>query len=114
MPLNPTDLGLSNDSRIFISENLTWKNAQLFKSAQIHRKNGKIAQAFTENGIVKIRFVKGKNERTYTIRNQIELEEIIATQCAHSQAHAANVTTPHAPSMSTNNKTHTHNVRFQW
>lgn len=108
MPLNPTDLGLSSDNRIFIGENLTWRNAQLFKSAQIHRKNGKIAQTFTENGIVKIRFVKGKNEQTYTIRNQTELEEIVASQCAQSQAHAVNVTTPHASSTSLLNNTRTH------
>lgn len=80
MPLNPENFGLTCDNRIVIGENLTKKNAQLFKSAQILRKNNRLAQTFTENGIVKIRFAKGKNEKTYMVRNQIELEEIVAQQ----------------------------------
>lgn len=45
MPLDPKKFGLTDDNRIVIGENLTRKNAQLFKKAQLLRKDGKIAQA---------------------------------------------------------------------
>lgn len=112
MPLKPAKFGLSDDSRIIIGENLTKKNAQLFKSAQMLRKNNKIAQTFTENGIVKIRFAKGKTEKTFTVRNQIELESIVAQyEVWKSTANASNSQT-HEPSNSnataTNAATNTH------
>lgn len=78
MPLNHTTFGLTDSNRIVIGENLTKKNAQLFKQAQILRKDRKIAQTFTEDGLVKIRFAKGKNETTYTVRDRIELEFVVA------------------------------------
>lgn len=88
MPLNPEKFGMTCDNRIVIGEHLTKKNAQLFKEAQIMRKNNKIAQTFTENGIVKIRFAKGKNEKTFTIRNQTQLETIVA-QNQSTQTHSS-------------------------
>lgn len=63
MPLDPTKFGLETDNRIVIGENLTKKNAQLFKQAQILRKNNEIAQAYTEDGIVKIRLKKASKSR---------------------------------------------------
>lgn len=78
MPLKPENFGLPAANRIIIGENLTRKNAQLFKQAQIMRKDRKIAQTFTEDGIVKIKLKKGKNEQTYTVRNTITLESIVA------------------------------------
>lgn len=102
MPLDPTKLGLNAENRIVVGEHLTRKNAQLFKLALSHRKNNKLAQAFTENGIVKIRFAKGKNERTFTVRSNVELETLIAQyEVAMSQAHKPN----NAPTNST--PTHT-------
>lgn len=53
------------------------KNAQIFKQAQTLRKENKIAQTFTEDGLVKIRLKKGKNEATHIVRNSIELETIV-------------------------------------
>lgn len=78
MPLKPENFGLPTANRIIIGENLTRKNAQLFKQAQIMRKDRKIAQTFTEDGIVKLKLKKGKNEQTYTVRNTITLESIVA------------------------------------
>lgn len=93
MPLNPENFGLTSDNRIVIGEHLTRKNAQLFRNAQLLRKDGKIAQTFTENGIIKIRFTKGKNQSTYTIRNQIELDTIVAqNELAKSHTQSSNGT----------------------
>lgn len=89
MPLDPKKFGLREDNRIVLGENLTKKNASLFKNAQTLRKDKKIAQTFTEDGLVKIRFSKGKNENTHTIRNVIELETFV-TQ--HEIALKANTT----------------------
>lgn len=77
MPLKPENFGLPTMNRNIIGENLTRENAQLFKQAQIMRREGKIAQTFTEDGLVKIRIKKGSKEPTYTVRNHITLETIV-------------------------------------
>lgn len=76
MPLEPTKFGLENMSRIVIGENLTVTNAKIFKQALTMKKNKKIAQAYTENGIVKIKIVKGKNETAHIVRSITSLETI--------------------------------------
>lgn len=77
MPLNPVKFGLTALNRITIGENLTKKNAQLFKRSQTMKREKKIAQTYTEDGVVKIRLKKGKTEPTYTIRDIITLETLI-------------------------------------
>lgn len=98
MPLDPKKYGLPEDKRIILGENLTRKNAQLFKKAQLLRKEKKIAQAFTEDGLVKVRFAKGKNEKTHIIRNSIELETIVAQ---YEMTLQSNDATPHAQNQNT-------------
>lgn len=94
MPLNPVKFGMTAENRIVVGEHLTLKNAQLFKSAQLLRKDNKIAQTFTENGIVKIRFVKGKKERTFAVRSRIELETIVQqNKMARSHTQTSNAQT---------------------
>lgn len=88
MPLNPTNLGLTEANRITIGESLTRKNAQLFKKAQTYKKTGAIAQAYTEDGLVKIKFKKVKGEPIHLIRNEVTLEVLIAQ---NSMATANNV-----------------------
>lgn len=83
MPLDPEKLGLSSDNRIVIGENLTRKNAQIFKQAQSMKRDNKIAQTFTEDGIVKIKFTKGKNVTAHAVRNTIALEALVVQ---HQQA----------------------------
>lgn len=78
MPLDPKKLGLTEDNRITIGESLTRINAQLFKRAQSYKKAGKIAQTFTEDGLVKIKFKKGKGEPIHLIRNEVTLEILLA------------------------------------
>lgn len=60
---------LDKDKRFIISENLTRSNAQLFKNARNLKLNKKIAQVFTEDGLEKIKFGKGKEHQTHTIRD---------------------------------------------
>lgn len=76
MPLDPTNFGLEKKNRIVIGEHLTAKNALVFKHALAMKKDNKIAQAFTENGIVKIKFTKGKKETAHIVRSITSLETI--------------------------------------
>lgn len=75
VPLNPTKFGLEETNRIVIGENLTRKNAQIFKRAQILKKENKSAQAFTENGLVKIK--RDKQIPAHMVRTVIELETLV-------------------------------------
>lgn len=77
MPLDGKKFGLPEECRIVLGGNLTKKNAQIFKLAQSLRRNKKIAQTFTEDGLVKIRFTKGKNETTHIVRSTTQLEETV-------------------------------------
>lgn len=77
MPLDPAQFGLESTNRITIGENLTKKNAQIFKQVLLKKRDGKIAQAHTEDGIVKIKITKGKSEPTHIIRNVQSLETIV-------------------------------------
>lgn len=76
MPLNPTKFGLPDEKRIIIGENLTRKNASLFKQAQIMKRNKIILQTYTEDGLVKIKVNKG--ETAVIVRNPTELEYVVA------------------------------------
>lgn len=60
-----------------ICENLTKKNATIFKLAQNMRSDKRIAQVFTMDGLVKIKFVKGINQRIFTIRSIAELKNLV-------------------------------------
>lgn len=88
MPLDPSKFGLPASNRIFLGENLTKKNIQIFKQAQIMKKNKQIAQAFTIDGIVKIRLKKGEHEPTHTIRDIITLETLVANYAQPTQSNA--------------------------
>lgn len=80
MPIKPEAFGLPSEHRIILGENLTAKNAFLFKKAQNMRNDNKIAQVFTIDGIVKIKFAKGPNHNAFTVRNSLELECLVAQQ----------------------------------
>lgn len=114
MPLDPRKFGLPEENRIILGENLTRMNAQLFKKAQSLRKEKRIAQTFTENGLIKIRFNKGKNEQTHIIRNTIELETLVAQNEITLQSNGAtsNECTQHVPqqNVAANNTNNTSSV----
>lgn len=77
LPLNPQVLGLKKEMKITIGESLTRCNAQIFKYAQQCRKENKIAQLFTTDGLVKVKFVKGTSQRAYIIRSTAQLDALI-------------------------------------
>lgn len=77
MPLKPESLGLSKNIKIVIGESLTRINANIFKYAQNLKKDGKIAQTFTADGLVKVKFIKGPKQRAHTIRNTVQLEILV-------------------------------------
>lgn len=70
-------ISLTKGKNIIIGENLTTKNAQIFKQAQIRRSEKKIAQVFTVDGLVKLKFIKGPNQHTHTVRSINELDLLI-------------------------------------
>lgn len=53
------DLGFTTENRVFISENLTQQNQELFIMALNLKREKKLATAYTVNGIVNIKFLKG-------------------------------------------------------
>lgn len=52
------------------------------------RKNGKLAQTYTEDGLVKIRIKNGKGEPLHTIRDTIMLESIVSKYSQPSDENA--------------------------
>lgn len=78
LPLDPKKFGMNENNRIIIGENLTKKNAQIFKKAQSFKREKKLAQVFTENGLVKVKLERSKQTPTHTIKSIIELESLVA------------------------------------
>lgn len=117
IPFKPEKFGLSPDNRIVIGENLTTTNAKVFKAAQSMKKEKKIAQVFTEDGLIKMRLKKGKQEPTHVVRTVTELESIVMRyeQLAATKATstATNVTPipiqPQQPHTVTNNQMNNNN-----
>lgn len=72
------------------------------------RKNKKIAQTFTEDGLVKIRFDKGKNEATHIVRSTTQLEEIVTQHDNMLQATSANHATSQTAQAHTSNSPMNH------
>lgn len=79
MPLESTKFGLPTGHYIRVSENLTIKNAKILKAALSYKKDKKLSQAYTEDGIVFVRFSKAKTSPAHPIRNSTALE-ILVTQ----------------------------------
>lgn len=79
MPLKAEKFGFPKDKKLIIGENLTKKNAQIFKQAILLKKNNKLAQVFSEDGLVKVKVARGKEQRTHTIRNATQLDYLIAS-----------------------------------
>lgn len=106
MPLDNNKFDLPADKPIRVGENLTKKNANLFRDALLAKRNNKIAQVFTEDGLVKLRFKKGKKETSYTVRNNIELETMIAQQATETQTNTtSNITLNRVHEQPSNNST---------
>lgn len=68
---------MQKGSKITVGENLTHVNAIIFKYAQQQKKENKIAQTFTSDGLVKVKFSKGPKQRVYTVRHTTQLDALI-------------------------------------
>lgn len=80
IPIKPEIFNLTNEKRIIVSENLTQKNAAIFKLAQKAKFEKKIAQVHTDDGVIKVKLLKGPNQRRYTVRNTTDLEVLVEQQ----------------------------------
>lgn len=87
MPLNPESLGMQKETKITIGESLTRLNANIFKYAQQLKREKKIAQTHTTDGLVKIKFIKGPNQRAFIIRNTMQLDGLLAEHEQFKQQH---------------------------
>lgn len=109
MPLNPVKFGLPTMNRIVIGENLTTKNSKIFKHAQSMKKEKKIAQVFTEDGIIKIRLKKGKQEPTHVVRDVTDIEMLIMRNEQHSSlSNVAHTHTQQPSTVAASNNEHQH------
>lgn len=80
MPLKGEAFGLQNGKNVVLGENLTQKNAAVFKLAKQLKSNNQIAQVFTQDGLIKIRFVRGASKQTLTVRSIAELNYLVEQQ----------------------------------
>lgn len=69
------------------------------------KKNNKISQVFTEDGIVKIRFKKGKREPIHMVRNNTTLETLVAQQALSTPNEADSQTVPERTANNNNTTT---------
>lgn len=88
IPLKLDVFALPNGKRITIGENLTRTNANVFKYAQSLKKENRVAQVFTQDGLVKIKFTKG--QRAHTIRHTTQLDQLIDEHNKHQQQNQTN------------------------
>lgn len=99
-------LGLGNGTRIIISEDLTESNSKLLTAALNLKKDGKLCQAFTYEGLVKVKAIK--TEKSTTIRSQIQLEVFVQSNQpanehpSQSNSNAPTTTTSNVSRMETN------------
>lgn len=83
-PLKPDIFSNDENSRIIIGENLTKFNAAILQHCFALKRDVKLAQAYSFNGIVYIKFKKGKNEPAFPIRNKIDVDVLIEKRTAES------------------------------
>lgn len=80
MPLKGEAFGLQIGKNVILGVNLTPKNASIFKTAKQLKSSNKLAQVYTQDGLIKIRFVRGPNQKTHTVRSIIELNYLVEQQ----------------------------------
>lgn len=74
MPLKPEKFRLPESNRITVGEHLTPKNAKLFIFALKLKIEKKIAQVYTEDGLIRIRLSKNKQEPSHIVRTVTDIE----------------------------------------
>lgn len=69
--LNLSELGFSTPARVFIGENLSKHNYEVFRKCISLKKNGQISKCYTKNGLVYI--VKGNDNKQTLIKSVNDL-----------------------------------------
>lgn len=82
--LSAKDLGFTVENRIIIGENLSQHNHELFIAASNMKRDKKLSQVFTVNGIVNVKMQKGG--KTHEIRHKQQLETLTSTIACTSNA----------------------------
>lgn len=72
--VSSTDLGFSVDKRLIVGENLSALNHEIFIAASNMKREQKLAQVFTINGLVNVKLQKGG--KSYEIRHMQQLETL--------------------------------------
>lgn len=71
-PIMTENLNLPKGTRIIIGENLTQNNSKIFIEASKLKREGKLCQVFTQEGLVQVKAIK--TARATSIRSQRQLE----------------------------------------
>lgn len=79
-PLKKEFLDAMKTKIIIISENVTKENAAILYKCRKYKKDKKIATAYSNDGIVYIKFKKGRNEKAFTVTSKEELDSIIKSK----------------------------------
>lgn len=72
-PIMTENIGLPSGTRIIIGENLTSTNHGIFVEASKLKKQGKLCQVFTQEGLVHVKAVKNTKATAIRSQNQLEL-----------------------------------------
>lgn len=76
-PLKKEFLRTMKTTIIIIGEKLTKENAAILTKCRKYKKDNKIATAYSNDGIVYIKFKKGTDEKAYEVKSKDELDSII-------------------------------------
>lgn len=91
-PIMSENINLPVGTRIIIGENLTAKNHGIFVEASKLKKEGKLCQVFTQDGLVQVKSIR--NEKATTIRSQRQLELFtVNNPPTNGQSNTSNTTT---------------------
>lgn len=107
-PIMSENIGLKSGSRIIIGENLTAKNYGVFVEAGKQKKQGKLCQVFTQDGLVHVKAEKkAKAKPIRSIRelelfinanptssNQMDIEDVSSAKNNNNVANASTMITP--------------------
>lgn len=102
--MSSKDLGFSVENRLIVGENLSQLNHELFVLASNMKRDNKVAQVFTSNGLVNVKIQKGG--RTYEIRNKQQLETLAQTTTPENNKAANASSTTNPTGARSNNNTH--------
>lgn len=104
--LTAKDLAYSSDTRIIIGEKLSQLNHETFIAASTMKRENKIAQVFTVNGIVNVKLQRGGT--TYEIRNKHNLEMILNSHATNTNTKGTTQASNGTQSQNTNRDETTH------